>query len=234
MNKVDIVALGPGASDLLSQRAMEILQQSDGIYCPRSNGKSYAKEILLQRSIPEEKIICYNLPMSPDRVEAQQVYHHIAEELAQKAHQGLAISLVAEGDVSIYSSSHYISHILEGKGISVRHHAGIPSFIEAASALNISLVEGDETLVVSARKISKTLLDSVALGGTSLVVVKLSLCEDEAKRLIQEYASRIRFYYCSYISRSNAHYEREAEQICKQPFAYFSLLICRSRLNLNN
>lgn len=146
---------------------MEILQQSDGIYCPRSNGKSYAKEILLQPwSIPEEKIICYNLPMSPDRVEAQQVYHHIAEELAQKAHQGLAISLVAEGDISIYSSSHYISHILEGKGISVRHHAGIPSFIKTASALNISLVEeGDETLVVSAGKISKSLLDSVALGG---------------------------------------------------------------------
>ena len=131
---------------------------------------------------------------------------------------------MAEGDVSIYSSTHYIATQLEERGISIRHHAGIPSFIAAASALNISLVEGNEMLVVSPGKVSRELLQSVADGGGTLVVMKLSQCEAELKALMPHFAPYLQYYYCEFVERPNALYLHDLEAIQTHPFTYFPYL----------
>ncbi len=172
--------------------------------------------------------------MSHNREAALKAYAQVAQEVTELAQQEHSIAIVAEGDVSIYSSTHYIATQLEERGISIRHHAGIPSFIAAASALNISLVEGNEMLVVSPGKVSRELLQRVADGGGTLVVMKLSQCEAELKALMPHFAPYIQYYYCEFIERPNALYLHELEAIQAHPFTYFSLLICKSHPSRTN
>jgi len=146
---VEFVALGPGGAHLVTAHALAALHAVQHVYYPELGGKSQARELLVQLGVPGEKLRGYTLPMSHNREAALKAYAQVAQEVTELALQEHSIAIVAEGDVSIYSSTHYIATQLEERGISIRHHAGIPSFIAAASALNISLVEGNEMLVVS-------------------------------------------------------------------------------------
>lgn len=146
---IEFVALGPGGAHLVTARALAALQAVQHVYYPELGGKSQARELLVQLGVPGEKLRGYTLPMNHNREAALKAYAQVAQEVTELAQQEHSIAIVAEGDVSIYSSTHYIATQLEERGISIRHHAGIPSFIAAASALNISLVEGNEMLVVS-------------------------------------------------------------------------------------
>lgn len=225
---VEFVALGPGCSHLVTARALASLHAVQQVYYPELGGKSQARDLLVQLGIPSEKLRGYTLPMCHNRQAALEAYAQVAQEVADQALQELSIAIVAEGDVSIYSSTHYIATLLEERGISMRHHAGIPSFIAAASALNISLVEGSEMLVVSPGKISRELLQSVAGGGGTLVVMKLSQCEAELKALMPHFVPYIQYYYCEFVECPNALYFRELEAIQAHSFTYFFLLICKS------
>ena len=144
---VEFVALGPGGTHLVTARALAALHAVQYVYYPELGGKSQARELLVQLGVPGEKLRGYTLPMSHNREAALKAYAQVAQEVTELAQQEHSIAIVAEGDVSIYSSTHYIATQLEERGISIRHHAGIPSFIAAASALNISLVEGNEMLL---------------------------------------------------------------------------------------
>ena len=224
---VEFVALGPGGTHLVTSHALAALQAVQHVYYPELGGKSQARELLVQLGISGEKLRGYTLPMSHNRQAALEAYAQVAREVAELARQEHSIAIVAEGDVSIYSSTHYIATQLEERGISIRHHAGIPSFIAAASALNISLVEGNEMLVVSPGKVSRELLQSVADGGGTLVVMKLSQCEAELKALMPQFAPYLQYYYCEFVERPNALYLHDLEAIQTHPFTYFSLLICK-------
>ena len=231
---VEFVALGPGGSHLVTARALAALQAVQHIYYPELGGKSQARELLVQLGLSGEKLRGYILPMSHNRQAALEAYAQVAREVAELARQEHSIAIVAEGDVSIYSSTHYIATQLEARGLSIRHHAGIPSFIAAASALNISLVEGNEMLVVSPGKVSRELLQSVADGGSTLVIMKLSQCEAELKALMPHFAPYLQYYYCEFVERPNALYLRDLEAIQVHPFTYFSLLICKSHPSPTN
>ena len=82
-------------------------------------------------------------------------------------------------------------------------------------------------LVVSPGKVSRELLQSVADGDGTLVVMKLSQCEAELKALMPHFAPYIQYYYCEFVERPNALYLRDLEAIQTHPFTYFSLLICK-------
>lgn len=231
---VEFVALGPGGTHLVTARALAALHAVQYVYYPELGGKSQARELLVQLGVPGEKLRGYTLPMSHNREAALKAYAQVAQEVTELARQEHSIAIVAEGDVSIYSSTHYIATQLEERGISIRHHAGIPSFIAAASALNISLVEGNEMLVVSPGKVSRELLQSVADGGSTLVIMKLSQCEAELKALMPHFAPYLQYYYCEFIERPNALYLHDLEAIQTHPFTYFSLLICKSHQSRTN
>ena len=89
-------------------------------------------------------------------------------------------------------------------------------------------------LVVSPGKVSRELLQSVADGGGTLVVMKLSQCEAELKALMPHFAPYIQYYYCELVERPNALYLHELEAIQAHPFTYFSLLICKSHQSRTN
>ena len=112
---VEFVALGPGGTHLVTARALAALQSVQHVYYPELGGKSQARELLVQLGIPNEKLRGYTLPMSHNRQAALEAYAQVAREVTELALQEHSIAIVAEGDVSIYSSTHYICYPTGGE-----------------------------------------------------------------------------------------------------------------------
>lgn len=224
MQSVNIVSLGPGDPDQITLNSYRRLQSSDYIFCPKINGVSRAADILCSLSIESSKIILYDLSMDLDRSHAMSQYRDIAHEIEKLLKQDLSISVTAEGDCSIYSSTKYISDILLERGIPVESCAGIPSFLAAASLANLHIAKLNRSLIIIPGYIDYDNFKNHIINGDSVVIMKLSrLSKDVIGRISQ--MDKIELHYFENIGLPNQFYSNDREIICNRESLYFSLLI---------
>ena len=97
------VALGPGDPELLTIKALRILQESDVIFYPGStfNGvqKSFVYPLLEFHNLRDKDLRGFYLEMSDDRSQSKKVYETTAFEIQKLATQGKKVVIVCEGDM---------------------------------------------------------------------------------------------------------------------------------------
>ncbi len=139
------VGLGPGDPELITVKAMRILEESDIVVVPQSDqtGRSVAREIVL-RYIPEEKIMMYYFPMNNDREELKRRYTELAKKIKALSESGKRVCYVTMGDPTIFSTSNYLTEKLLSSGVKVRHIPGVSSINAASTMLSLPLcVKGE-------------------------------------------------------------------------------------------
>lgn len=142
------VSVGPGDPELLTLKAVRILQKVDIIAVPDSgNGNTTALEIVSQW-VEQDKLRYFHTPMIRDREKLQENYHDISEQLSKLLDEGKHVAFITLGDATIYSTYSYIHERLTACGYDARFIPGVPSFCAAAAALGTALCEGGEMLHV--------------------------------------------------------------------------------------
>ena len=233
MFPVIFVSLGPGEPELITVKGLKALQTADCIFCPETLAKdgnrvSRAADILLQLDIPENTVHRFPLPMSKQREKALSAYDEVYMESSTLRQQGKKVCIVAEGDAGFYSSIHYVYDKLQADGIPVKHIPGIPAFIAAGALGGLHVASQEERLTVCPGKVDRELFDRVASGGEVAVVMKLSQCEEEVKRLIG-LEERLVCHYFENVGTDVEYYTCHKEDILARKFPYFSLMIIKSR-----
>ncbi len=223
---ISFVSLGPGDSELITLKALKTLQQSDCIFCPTSRGKSRSGDILRALPLDPSKIYTYELPMSKDRLAAQQSYREVAERVIALRAQGRRIAITAEGDAGFYSSSQYIKDILEEKGYDTERLSGVPAFIDCARLMGIHLASGEQALEVIPHVATPArLLDSLR-EGKNIVLMKISQSEAVIKEAIRCMEGRYQLHYIENLGIEGKEYaSHDVENILARRFPYFSILI---------
>src|SRR6266436_4178679 len=122
------VGAGPGAPDLLTLRAKQVLQACPVICLPVSAsrvslgyGKSYAGSIienLIDHS--RQQVLQVQFPMQRDPVQARPAREHAADQLLKRLYAGYDVAFVTEGDPLLYSTFGYVLETVK------RHHPMIP------------------------------------------------------------------------------------------------------------
>lgn len=225
---VYIVSLGPGDAGLVSLAGCGVLRRANAVFCPKTNVRSRSSALLEELKIKQEVVRHYTLPMSKNRELAYQAYDEVLEEVINLYSEGLCVAIVAEGDAGFYSSTGYLAGKLKDAGIPVRQIAGVPAFIAAAASIGLSIVEQEERLTVCPGKVDRELFDRVASGSEVAVVMKLSQCEEEVKRLIG-LEERLVCHYFENVGTDGEYYTCHKEDILARKFPYFSLMIIKSR-----
>ena len=108
------VSLGPGEPELITLKALKALQEADVIYCPGTQAKSRARDILEALPIKMDRVRLFHVPMSKDRTLANQAYDVICTEIADLVATGKNVAITAEGDSGFYSSVNYMFDKLAG------------------------------------------------------------------------------------------------------------------------
>ena len=174
------IGVGPGDPELITVKALKIIKSCPVIAAPRTgNGDMVALDIVWRTVILSEsaeiaeefdkKILAMDFTMDKDPAKRKENYRKNAEAAARYLDNGQDVAMVTLGDVSLYSTVHYIADELISRGYEIIMVPGVPSFSAAAASLAIPLAEMDAPvhIIPSVRNNSDDYLD---LPGTKVLM----------------------------------------------------------------
>ena len=174
------IGVGPGDPELITVKALKIIKSCPVIAAPRTgNGDMVALDIVWRTGILsgsaeiaeefDKKILAMDFTMDKDPAKRKENYRKNAEAAARYLDNGQDVAMVTLGDVSLYSTVHYIADELKSHGYEIILVPGVPSFSAAAASLGIPLAEMDAPvhIIPSVRNNSDDYLD---LPGTKVLM----------------------------------------------------------------
>ena len=171
------IGVGPGDPELITVKALKIIKSSPIIAAPRTgNGDMVALDIVWRTGVlagsaeeSDKKILAMDFTMDKDPAKRKENYRKNAEAAASYLDNGQDVAMVTLGDVSLYSTVHYIADELISRGYEITMVPGVPSFSAAAASLGIPLAEMDAPvhIIPSVRNNSDDYLD---LPGTKVLM----------------------------------------------------------------
>lgn len=142
------VGVGPGDPDLITLKALTILQKVPVIAYPAPEvGDSLARKIA-SRHIPEGRHeIVIRIPLDPNRSRDQSAYDAAAMEIDDLLSGGQDVAIICEGDPFFYGSFMYLFNRLADQH-TVEIIPGVSSLMACAGACLTPLVAHNEVLSI--------------------------------------------------------------------------------------
>lgn len=217
MAKLYGIGVGPGDKELLTVKAVRIIQSCDVIVAPSAeeNGDSIAIETAREYIKNGTEVVIKHFPMGKkDRViKALEAYEFIESRLRE----GKNVAFLTIGDPYVYSTySHMLTHMRDD-GFEVETIPGITSFCAAASLVDKTLVVGNENLVIMPASKVKEITDE-----KFIVIMKVYKKEKEVLDVLEE--KGFDYVYASRVGREGQLVLKDREEILKV-CDYMSLII---------
>jgi precorrin-2/cobalt-factor-2 C20-methyltransferase len=152
LGKLYGIGVGPGDPDLLTLKAVKVLQKVSVVFTAASSKNDYslAMEIARPHIPAETRIHPLAFPMTRDIAAKQAAWAANADIVADYLQQGQDAVFLTLGDSLTFSTFGYLLRQIGERfpDIPVETVPGITSYQASAAALNMPLVEGEESLLV--------------------------------------------------------------------------------------
>ncbi len=183
-SKLYIIGTGPGASDLLTIRAVNALKNSDVVFIPVNKGKTMAYDTVIDY-IKDAEIVEIELPMKHVTHED----YKNAANIIEKHTKGKTGSYITIGDAMTYSTAIYILDEITSN-MKIEVVPGIPSYIYAFDETIMPMtVKGDNFLLLdNVNEDNKKLLADV----DSVAILKASMNPEVCIEALEEYGFEYR------------------------------------------
>ena len=211
------IGVGPGDKELLTVKAVRIIESCDVVVAPSATegGESIALETARDYIKEGTEVVVKHFPMGKkDRVlKALEAYEFIESKLRE----GKNVAFLTIGDPYVYSTYiHMLTHMRED-GFEVVTVPGITSFCAAASLVDRTLVIGNEKLVIMPATKVKEITDE-----KFIVIMKVYKHEEEVIDVLEE--KGFDYVYASRVGREGQLVLTDREEILKVR-DYMSLII---------
>lgn len=143
------VGVGPGDPELLTCKAVRIMEESDVIVVPGQEPKqTVAYQIAAggTAKIKDKPLIGVHMPMTKDPELLKSSHKQAVEPITALLDEGKQVVFLTLGDPCIYSTYIYIHKAVRQAGYETELINGIPSFLAVSARLNEGLVEAGEML----------------------------------------------------------------------------------------
>lgn len=141
------VGVGPGDPELITLKAVRVLERCPVIAAPRTKGGGNLALDIAARAVSMEEKTILPLRFTMEReASCRRTAHDLAaDEIARYLTEDLDVAMPTLGDVSIYASCRYLMELLRERDFEAVMIPGIPSFC-AAARLGVSLTDMDAPL----------------------------------------------------------------------------------------
>ena len=150
--KLFCVGCGPGDPELLTVRAVNLINGAEVIFAPTAReGKPSIALSVVERYIDKSaKTVSLVFPMVKDKESLKDYWKRNADEIAGAVRSGKRVVYLTVGDPALYSTWIYIHRELKRnhKDIEVEIVPGVASLFAIAARVGISLAEGEETVAI--------------------------------------------------------------------------------------
>lgn len=159
------VGVGPGDPELMTLKAVKLIQENDVIALPGKEPKETVAYQIAAAAVPElekKQLVSVYMPMTHDKEEQKRCHREGADIVENYLRQGQNVVFLTLGDSAVYSTFTYIQQIVEEDGFGTQLISGIPSFCAAAARMNMPLAIWNEQIHIfpAIHNLSETLPDS--------------------------------------------------------------------------
>ncbi|HMG22655.1 MAG TPA: precorrin-2 C(20)-methyltransferase [Kofleriaceae bacterium] len=148
------VGVGPGAPDLITLRALDVIRRAPVLALPRSSdhGASMAWQILrpVLGPVPGQERLLLTFPMAKDPARLVPAWDVAFAAIGERLARGLDVAFATEGDPSLYSTFIYLAREAPRRwpGIAVEVVPGVSSITAVPAVTGIPLADGQERIAI--------------------------------------------------------------------------------------
>jgi len=143
------ISVGPGDPELLTLKAVRLIQEADVVAVPNIGHKRQTAYTIAEAYLDGKELLDCSTPMTRDRIVVKAAYVEIADKLCSVLDEGKDIAYLTLGDVTVYSTYIYVHDIVRERGYEAEIIPGVTSFCAVAAKLGTALCEGPERLLVA-------------------------------------------------------------------------------------
>jgi len=155
------VGIGPGSPDMLTVRAVNIIESTDIILAPQAQGANRSLALkAIDPYLHKQEVMSVNYPMQRNNDNTRDRWNSVAGDVLNKLGQGKSVAMITIGDPLIFATTSYLLHALaDGIPKDYMHLIpGISAFQIAASRFHEPLTLQEDRLTL----MSATDLDAVS------------------------------------------------------------------------
>lgn len=147
------IGVGPGDPELIPVKAVRVLKTVDIIYTAASTKNTYSKAVTIAGEyIPEgTPVESLAFPMTQDKTEMATAWEAHARTILAQLESGKNAAFLTLGDPLTYATYGYVLQSIQAIAPDARIETipGITSYQAAAARVNLPLVEGEESLLIT-------------------------------------------------------------------------------------
>ena len=218
------VGVGPGDPELLTLKAVRILQRVPVVAYPATpQGSAQARDIAAEW-LAGKREIPITMPCMLDRGPVNQGYDEAAIAIAAELAAGHDVAILCEGDPLFYGSFSYLLQRL-GERFPCVVIPGINSVSAAAAAAATPLITGEQRLTVIPATVGDEALRQTLLNNDSVAILKPGRHRPRLLELLRETGRTADTLYIEQASRPGQRIIQRFEDIPATPGPYFALFL---------
>jgi len=225
------IGLGPGDPELLTLKAVRILNSVDIIFSPRSGVKStsMAANIINGIITDADKIEELVFPMTKDVNELHHFWGEAALRVYNELTRGKDAAFITLGDPFIYSTYNYLLRCIRklDETLNVITIPGISAINSASSNMEVSLVEADEKFVVMPLPENLEELKNIFAMFDTVVLLKIGKNLDALVRFLKDEGLDGSSYFISRIGSDEQYISKGLSLLREGESGYFSTMIVK-------
>ena len=229
------VGVGPGASDLLTLRAVRVLESVDVLACPRGSdyGASVAWEIIApivgERSAQER--LRFTFPMSKEPARVRPHVEAAVTAIGERLVAGRSVAFVTEGDPSLFSTFGYVRQeaLRRWPALRVEIVPGVTSVSAVAMVGGVPLADGHERIAIVPATYGVDDLVELLERFDTVVLMKLGGEMPTILAALEKTGLTDRAFFVSKATTSEERYEPDVRKLRDERGGCFSMLIVKRR-----
>ncbi|MGR3220819.1 MAG: precorrin-2 C(20)-methyltransferase [Candidatus Anammoxibacter sp.] len=222
------IGIGPGDPELLTIKAVRIINEADYIFVPKASFKNESLALDIVKDFVVGKKICEQVyPMTKDKSVLDKVWMNAAIEIAGKVKTGNKVVYLTIGDPLTFSTYIYLLQNLLKliPGENIETIPGITSYNAAACLANLPLIESNMKLAVV--PVSKDIeeLRPILQSFDTIVLMKVAKKLDAVIELLEELNLADSSLFASYVGQENSFITRNLIALKGKEKGYMSVII---------
>lgn len=227
MSKLYGVGLGPGDAELVTLRAVKVLECVSTVFAPASgHGTGIAVDIARKAVGRDFRTVSLYFPMRKEREKLEQYWSRAADKVSEILGSKGEGAFVTLGDPLFYSTFSYLMKNVIERGIDCEVVPGITSLSACSASAGVPLAEGGDRVAVIPAAYGLENLDSIAREFDTIVLMKVSRSYSKIVERLRELGLEERAVFLSRCGSGSFSLSKLEEAKSEKP-DYLSMVLIR-------